>query len=103
MVDENGEGIPKARIFFQRWRGHIDYFEFDHVNEYADEQGVWEWNEAPVDGFAAGVEKRSIAPFGDASQTVELDPILSFGNGHHGDRMPAPARSADQCSTNSRR
>jgi hypothetical protein len=55
VVDENGNGIPKARIFFQRWRGHIDYFEFDHVNPYADENGVWEWDEAPLDEFQADI------------------------------------------------
>ncbi len=55
VVDEQGNGIPKARIFFQRWRGMIDYFEFDHVDDYADENGVWEWNEAPLDEFRADI------------------------------------------------
>jgi beta-lactamase regulating signal transducer with metallopeptidase domain len=55
VVDEQGNGIPKARIFFQRWRGRIDYFEFDHVSQYADENGVWEWNEAPLDEFKADI------------------------------------------------
>lgn len=55
VVDANGEPIPKARVFFQRWRGPIDYFEFDHVNGYADDQGVWEWNEAPLDEFQADI------------------------------------------------
>jgi len=55
VVDEQGNGVPKARIFFQRWRGMIDYFEFDHVSEYADENGVWEWKEAPLDEFQADI------------------------------------------------
>ena len=55
VVDEDGKGIPKARIFFQRWRGRIDYFEFDNVSQYADEHGVWEWNEAPLDEFQADI------------------------------------------------
>ena len=55
VVDEDGKGIPKARIFFQRWRGRIDYFEFDHVSQYADEHGVWEWDEAPLDEFQADI------------------------------------------------
>lgn len=55
VVDENGVGIPKARIFFQSWRGRIDYFEFDHVNQYANDQGVWEWSEAPIDEFEADI------------------------------------------------
>ncbi|QDU47748.1 M56 family metallopeptidase [Gimesia panareensis] len=55
VVDEQGKGIPKARIFFQRWRGRIDYFEFDHIGQYADKNGVWEWNEAPLDEFRADI------------------------------------------------
>ena len=56
VVDEQGKGIPKARILFQHWRGSwIGFFEFDYVNEYADENGVWEWNEAPLDEFQADI------------------------------------------------
>ncbi len=55
VLDEDDKPIPRTRIFFQRWRGHIDYFEFDHVNEYTDANGVWEWNEAPLDEFKADI------------------------------------------------
>jgi beta-lactamase regulating signal transducer with metallopeptidase domain/protocatechuate 3,4-dioxygenase beta subunit len=56
VLDENGKPVPKARIFFQRWRGDFfGYFEFDGVNQYADEKGVWEWNEAPLDEFKADI------------------------------------------------
>ena len=55
VVDENGRGIPKARIFFQRWRGRFQYFEFDHRSQYADKDGVWEWDEAPLDEFQADI------------------------------------------------
>jgi len=56
VEDESGEGIPNARIFFQRWRGMwFEYFEFDHVSQYADDNGVWEWNEAPLDEFKADI------------------------------------------------
>lgn len=55
VLDEKGDPVPKARIFFQRWRGRIEYFEFDHVGHTADEQGVWEWNEAPLDEFRADI------------------------------------------------
>jgi beta-lactamase regulating signal transducer with metallopeptidase domain/uncharacterized GH25 family protein len=55
VVDEQGNGVPKARIFFQRWRGPFEYFEFDHVNQYTDKNGVWEWNEAPLDGIEADI------------------------------------------------
>lgn len=55
VLDEHDKPIPKARILFQRWRGVYSYFEFGHVNQFADENGVWEWNEAPLDGFKADI------------------------------------------------
>lgn len=56
VVDEEGQGISKARIFFQRWRTWpFQYFEFDHVSQYTDENGVWEWHEAPIDEFSADI------------------------------------------------
>lgn len=55
VVDKEGNGLHKARIFFQRWRGHIKYFEFDHINQYTDENGIWEWDEAPLDEFEADI------------------------------------------------
>jgi protocatechuate 3,4-dioxygenase beta subunit len=55
VIGADGNPVPKSRIFFQSWRGRIDYFEFDHVDDYTDEHGVWEWNEAPLDTFAADI------------------------------------------------
>jgi RNA polymerase sigma factor (sigma-70 family) len=55
VVDEQGKPIPRARIFFQWWRGPFSYFEFNHVNQYADKDGVWVWNEAPLDEFKADI------------------------------------------------
>jgi RNA polymerase sigma factor (sigma-70 family) len=57
VLDEKGKPVPKARIFFQGWRGRerFAYFEFGTVNEYADQNGVWEWHEAPLDGFTADI------------------------------------------------
>ena len=54
-LDAQGNPIPKTRIFFQRWRGWIQYFEFDGVNQYADAEGVWEWDEAPLDEIKADI------------------------------------------------
>ena len=31
VLDQQGKPVPKARIFFQGWRGRFSYFEFDHV------------------------------------------------------------------------
>ena len=56
VLDEKGNPVPKARIFFQQWRSpFFKYFEFDHVNQYADQNGVWVWNEAPLDEFKADI------------------------------------------------
>ncbi len=55
VVDQQERPVPKARIFFQWWRGRFEYFEFDHVGQYADDQGVWTWHEAPLDEFRADI------------------------------------------------
>ncbi|HEX3450316.1 MAG TPA: carboxypeptidase regulatory-like domain-containing protein [Isosphaeraceae bacterium] len=55
VLDEQGKQVPNARIFFQRWRGRIRHFEFDHLNHYTDDNGVWVWNEAPLDEFHADI------------------------------------------------
>jgi Zn-dependent protease with chaperone function len=55
VLDEQGNPVPKARIFFQRWRGPFKYFEFNHVSQYADSNGVWVWREAPLDEFKADI------------------------------------------------
>jgi hypothetical protein len=57
VLDDQGKPVPKARIFFQGWRGRgrYAYFEFGNVNEYADQNGVWEWHEAPLDEFTADI------------------------------------------------
>ena len=56
VLDENGKPVPKARISFQGWRGSgFDHFEFDDVDRYADENGVWEWKEAPLDEFQVDI------------------------------------------------
>jgi uncharacterized GH25 family protein len=57
VLDEAGNPIPRTRIFFQQWRGRVDYFEFDHVNGYADANGIWEWNEAPLDEIKADISR----------------------------------------------
>lgn len=55
VLDENGNPAGGARIFFQRWRGQFMYFEFDDVDQYADRNGLWQWNEAPLDEFQADI------------------------------------------------
>ena len=56
VLDEKGNPVPRARILLQQWRSpFFKYFEFDHVNQYADRNGVWVWNEAPLDEFKADI------------------------------------------------
>jgi len=57
VLDENGNGIHRARIFFQQWRGPFKYFEFGHIGQYTDENGIWEWDEAPLDEFKADISR----------------------------------------------
>lgn len=83
VLDEKGHPLPRARIFFQRWRGPIQYFEFDSVTQYANKDGVWEWHEAPVDTFAAdicrpGGMQLSYQPLGDGKEeyTFRVPPAL---------------------------
>jgi carboxypeptidase family protein len=70
VLDERGNPVPKALIFFQRWRGQFSYFEFNHVSEYADDNGVWVWNEAPLDEFNADI----CPPDG---MQLELQPLIA--------------------------
>lgn len=58
VLDPDGKPSPKARVFLQEWKGSVSYFEFDHINQYADDHGVWEWNEAPLDEFVADIAPR---------------------------------------------
>lgn len=56
VLDNQGRPVHKASIFFQKWRGErYEYFELDHVSRYADENGLWVWNEAPVDDLQADI------------------------------------------------
>src|ERR1700733_1601966 len=45
VLDTEGKPVPKARIFFQRWRGQFAYSDFEKINQYADNNGIWEWHE----------------------------------------------------------
>ncbi|MGI9516224.1 MAG: carboxypeptidase regulatory-like domain-containing protein [Pirellulaceae bacterium] len=56
VLDENDQPIPKAIIFFQGWQNSdYQYFEFDYLNRYTDEHGVWQWTDAPPDEIVADI------------------------------------------------
>ena len=70
VLDEQGNPVPRARVFFQQWRGRYQYFEFGLVNQYTDDKGVWVWQEAPVDEFRA-----DICPPG--GMTLQRQPLVA--------------------------
>jgi Carboxypeptidase regulatory-like domain len=75
VVDSQGNPVPKARIFFQRWRGEFyQYFEFDIVSEYADEHDIWEWHEAPLDEFKADICPRGVEAMPLSKQSLIARP-----------------------------
>ncbi len=56
VLDTNGKPVPKAQVFFQRWRGQNAYGAFEEISKQrSDDNGVWEWNEAPLDEFEADI------------------------------------------------
>jgi beta-lactamase regulating signal transducer with metallopeptidase domain len=55
VVDAQGQAVAKVRIFFQSWRGPFKSFEFNHVSQFADKNGIWVWSEAPLDEFKADI------------------------------------------------
>ena len=53
VLDHEGKPVPKASVFLRSWRSGYSTFEFDRISQPADENGVWAWNEAPLDEFLA--------------------------------------------------
>jgi uncharacterized GH25 family protein len=72
VLDDKGNPAPKARIFFQRWRGQFSYFEFDHTTQYTDKDGTWVWHEAPLDEFRA-----DICPPTEAGMQLVREPLIA--------------------------
>jgi hypothetical protein len=57
ILDHQGQPIPKGSVFFQQWRGQQPYREFEHVSRNANQEGIWEWNEAPLDEVIADISR----------------------------------------------
>jgi hypothetical protein len=56
VLNKEGQPLPKTRVFFQQWRGRqVEYFEFDKIPQYANKDGVWEWDGAPLDALEADI------------------------------------------------
>ena len=53
FVDEAGKPRPGLEIRFENWRGKDEvYSRLRHVSKNVDDNGVWEWKEAPLDEFS---------------------------------------------------
>ena len=70
VLDEQGKPGSQGSHLLPAVARQFPYFEFDHVSQYADENGVWVWNEAPLDEF-----KADICP-PDGMQ-LELQPLIA--------------------------
>lgn len=55
IMDEQGKPLPKSRIFFRSWRSDQYGYGLDKVHAYTDENGVWEWTDAPADAIVADI------------------------------------------------
>ncbi len=55
VVDKDGKPENKARIFFRSWRKDNYGDGLDTVHQYTDENGVWEWKDAPEDAIIVDV------------------------------------------------
>ena len=73
VLDHDGKPAARARIFFQRWRGRFDYFEFNPVDQYTDADGSWVWHEAPLDEFRADI----CPPNGDGGMQLLEQPLIA--------------------------
>jgi protocatechuate 3,4-dioxygenase beta subunit len=51
VVDDKGRPVPNARIFLQPF----SLYEIDGLKPFTDEDGRWEWNEAPREEFVADI------------------------------------------------
>lgn len=76
VLDLQGKPIPRAQIFFQQWRKGFDYFEFDHISQFADDHGFWEWNEAPLDEFEADICSPDGMCLGREPLTARAEPYV---------------------------
>jgi protocatechuate 3,4-dioxygenase beta subunit len=57
VVDERGRPIPQARIAMRAGGapGSLPVFALDQAPHETDDEGVWEWNEAPPDKLRASI------------------------------------------------
>ena len=71
FVDEAGNPLPGLKIFMENWRGKDEvYLKLSHVNKDVDENGFWEWKEAPLDEFSIQI----ISPLSEWDET----PLYQF-------------------------
>lgn len=89
VVDPEGKPIANAGFHLQNWGTdfRVDYFEFDHVKCKTNQDGIWEWHEAPNDAFTGDIYyfgsrgefmslSRETIEITDELQVFELNPQL---------------------------
>ena len=59
VLDLQGKPVPNASIFFHDWQEFYHDSEFAHVSRDTDANGVWQWNEAPLDQLYADISRPS--------------------------------------------
>ncbi|OAI54099.1 hypothetical protein AYO47_03595 [Planctomyces sp. SCGC AG-212-M04] len=89
-VDAQGRPIPKFRVFFRRWKIEDYGYGLGLQLAYANENGVWEWNEAPDDPIIADICPPDLMQLSDQSLvaraeeyvfkfTDQMAPLTVFG------------------------
>jgi uncharacterized GH25 family protein len=55
VLDKQGRPIPKARITVEGEQSSLPFTAFDQAPHETDDDGVWEWNEAPPDELLVNI------------------------------------------------
>jgi hypothetical protein len=85
-VDSQGRPIPKFRVFFRRWKVEDYGYGLGLQLTYANENGVWEWNEAPEDAVIADICPPNMTQLSDQSLVArDEDYVFTFSD----DKLPA--------------
>jgi hypothetical protein len=79
VVDQRGEPVAGVRVYTEAWRGNRS---LEIADEKTDDEGYWQWNEAPADEVKYGFSKKghigletSLLPLSEV-QTMVLNPVV---------------------------
>jgi hypothetical protein len=78
-VDSQGKPIPRFRVFFRRWKIEDYGYGVGLQLTYANEDGVWEWNEAPGEPIIADICPPNMMQLADQSLMArDEDYVFTF-------------------------